>query len=107
MLVVDSDPYRRTFLIQMLIEAGRRVLMAGDGAESQAMLSHLAARVDAVIVSPTLNDMSGPELVRTLRADWPDQRLVLIASDASEPCPLGAEHLLRPITREKLIALLG
>jgi DNA-binding NtrC family response regulator len=106
-LVVDSDPYRRTFLVQMLMEAGRRVLMAGTGAEARAMLSSLGPRVEAVIVSPALADTSGPELVQELRAERPGQRFVLIANEPSEPTIAGVERLIRPITSEKLAALLG
>ncbi len=103
MLVVDSDAYRRTFLVQMLMETGRRVLMAGSEAEARSILSSLGARVDTVMVSPS---PAGPELVRRLRAEWPKHRFVLIASDPSEPVPNGAAQLIRPITRDKLSALL-
>ncbi len=106
-LVVDSDSYRRTFLVQMLMETGRRVLMAGDGAEARAILSHLAARVDAVIVSPVLADGSGAALIAALLAEGAEQRLVLVANDRSEAVPAGAAQLVRPLTRDKLQQLLG
>jgi DNA-binding NtrC family response regulator len=106
-LVVDSDPYRRTFLVQMLMETGRRVLMAGSGTEARGILSHLATRVDAVIVSSSLAEGSGADLVRALHSEWPAPRFLLVANQPSEAVPDGAVQLVRPITRDKLQALLG
>ena len=105
--MVDSDPYRRTFLVQMLMETGRRVLMAGSGTEARGILSHLATRVDAVIVSSSLNDGSGIELLRVMRGEWPEQRFLLVTNQTSDLAPDGVPQLVRPITREKLLALLG
>jgi CheY-like chemotaxis protein len=105
-LVVDSDPYRRTFLVQMLMETGRRVLMAGSGEGARGILSHLATRVDAVIVSSSLDEESGIEVVRQLRQEWPDPLYLLATGQPFDPAAEGVPQLVRPITREKLLALL-
>ncbi len=104
-LVVDGDPHRRVFMVQLLIELGFRVLMAGTAAEALGILASLSARVDAVIVSPVLPDLSGALLASEVVAGYPGRR-VLLTGGGDEPVPAGVGTLSKPLTRDKLLAAL-
>ncbi len=104
-LVVDGDPHRRVFLAQILIELGRRVLMAGSAAEAETMLHTLGRRVDAVLISQQLGDTPGRDLAARLLASG--SRMVTLVGGEEESAPAGVRLLRRPVTRDKLSTLLA
>ncbi len=104
-LVVDSDPQRRVFLVQILMELGLRVLMAGTAAEAEKMLLSLGRRVDAVMISPQLNDRPGRELAIRFAAEEGGPMVLLVGGVGEESAPPGISLLRRPVTRDKLSAL--
>lgn len=107
-LVVDSDPYRRVFMVQLLTELGVRVLMAGDAAEARAMVTTLGARIGAVVISAAVDGVAGVQLASELAAEPGDRRVLLVteAGAATQDLPAGVRALSKPLTRDKLVELL-
>ena len=115
-LVIDDSRAMRAIIIGMLRDAGFETAEAGDG---EAALVHLrAAAVDLVVVDWHLPGMTGPEIVRAIRAEpaWSGARVLMITTEVDparvrEALEAGAqEFLMKPFTadhvRDKL-ALLG
>src|ERR1700676_892238 len=66
-LVVDDSPVYRALLVNLLHEAGHRLLEAADGAEGLAIVRD--QRPNLVISDILMPTMDGYEFVRQIRAD--------------------------------------
>jgi CheY-like chemotaxis protein len=88
--VEDEAPLRG--LIQFWLEdAGYRVLLAADGAEGLAMAR--AERPDLVITDAMMPNLSGDELVETMRGD-PDLCTIPIVMATAAASPLRVERMM-------------
>jgi len=109
MLVEDDDSIRR-LLGAALRRNGYQVLEAANGQEA---IDHFAEHRDAVnllITDVRMPQMTGPELIRTLRASKPDLKVLCISGCvATVPAELAAEVsvLQKPFSRQELIAEVG
>ena len=115
-LVVDDSRAMRAILAGILGEAGFQTEEAGDGEAALAALR--AAAADLVVVDWHLPGMSGPELVRAIRAQpaWSAVRVLMVTTEVDparvrEALDAGAqEYLMKPFSAEQLrdkLALLG
>jgi DNA-binding response OmpR family regulator len=104
LLVVDDDRATREGLARLLTDAGYRILTA-DSFE-RAVETLKSAAPDLIIVDVRLGDFNGLQLIATAPA--PVRAIVVtgyadpvLERDARQ---LGAEYLVKPITRESLLA---
>ena len=115
-IVVDDSRAMRAILAGILRDAGFETDEAGDG---QAALDALrAGAADLVLLDWHLPGMSGPEVVRAIRAvpSWSAVRVLMVTTEVDparirEALDAGAqEYLMKPFTADHLrdkLALLG
>jgi len=76
-LIVDDHAAIRNLIRTVLEEAGYRILEAGDAKEVVAHLGE--AKIHLVITDSNLPGQSGGELVKTVKAQHPDIKLILMS----------------------------
>lgn len=115
-LVVDDSRAMRAIVAGILKDAGFEIAEAGDGPAALAALRTSTA--DLVVVDWHLPGMTGPEIVRAIRAEpaWGGVRVLMVTTEVDphrvrEALEAGAqEYLMKPFTadhvRDKL-ALMG
>jgi two-component system, chemotaxis family, chemotaxis protein CheY len=115
-LVVDDSRAMRAIIAGMLRENGFEVAEAGDGEAALAGLR--AAAADLVVLDWHLPGMTGPEVVRAIRAEpaWSAVRVLMITTEVDpdrvrEALDAGAqEYLMKPFTADHIrdkLTLLG
>lgn len=106
-LVVDDQPNVRATVSYLLEQEGYRVRRAASGEEALALLEQQP--FDLALIDLRMASMDGLELLRRIRAKWPDVAVILMTAYASIPTAvdaikLGAAHYLeKPFTKEKLL----
>jgi PAS domain S-box-containing protein len=110
-LVVDDNAAMLKATVRILEHGGYEVTQAIDGAE--ALRQVRALRPDLVLLDVMLPDISGPEIVRQMRAEpeLADISLVLLSSQQTGPeqqssgLDAGADgYIARPIANQELLA---
>ena len=91
-LVVEDDIQLRGLVERILLRAGHRVLLAGDGATAFAMLAEHGDSLSAAYLDLTLPDMRGERVLERLRERHPTMRVVLTSGEdpPATPLPLDA-----------------
>ena len=108
-LVEDEAPIRR-LLGTTLRRNGYQVLEAATGQEAIDRFAEHPDAVNLLITDVRMPQMTGPELIRTLRASKPDLKVLCISGCvATVPSELAAEIsvLQKPFSRQELIAEVG
>ena len=107
-LVVDDEPRLRQVIIHLMRNDGFRCFEAGDGAEALAVLErHPATLVLSDIRMPR---MDGIELLRQVRARYPETAVILLTAVADVECAvscfaIGAlDYLTKPFNLEEVRA---
>jgi two-component system, NtrC family, response regulator AtoC len=104
-LVADSDPTPAEALCRALSGDGIECRRATSVAELLQMLDDLP--IDVVVVDPALEQSDDPDLLATLRTQWPSLPVVLATADANmvralEAVRTGAAELVaKPIVLEE------
>ena len=95
LIVVDDDSFTRELYSTILESEGYEVLMAKDGLEALALLTEPLP--DLIITDVHMPRMSGPELIATVRREFPQIRVLVISSDPDGQLPPDAavDGLLR------------
>jgi CheY-like chemotaxis protein len=83
LLVEDDDGVRR-LTCRMLEQYGYQVMPAADGAEALQLLSGLVPGVDAVVSDVVMPGIGGMELIRELRARWPELPVLFLSGYPGE-----------------------
>ncbi len=110
-LVVDDDESLRRVTQMQLEEAGYEVFTAGDAAQSLQMLDQVAPAL--VITDQKMPGMSGIELLRQLRSEYPDTSVILITAfgtvhTAVEAMKAGAyDYITKPIDYDELLLVVA
>jgi two-component system chemotaxis response regulator CheY len=115
-LVVDDSRAMRAIIAGILRDLGFETAEAGDG--TAALDGLRAGPADLVVLDWHLPGMSGPEIVRAIRAEpaWNAVRVLMITTEVDparvrEALEAGAqEYLMKPFTADHIrdkIALLG
>jgi DNA-binding response OmpR family regulator len=106
LLIVDDDAATREGLAQMLAGAGYRVITADTFARAQQSLK--TNKPDLLIADVRLGDFNGLQLIAT--SPFPIRAIVVTGfADAAlerDARQLGAEYLIKPITRAALLDLI-
>ena len=82
-LLVEDDPAVRTFATVLLTRHGYHVYAAGNGRQALEINARLDGRFDLVLTDVVMPDMDGPELVRYLRAERDQVRVLYMSGHAS------------------------
>jgi CheY-like chemotaxis protein len=77
-LIVEDHQSNREMMARMLSEAGYRVQAAGDGPEALALLT--GRRADLYVVDYLMPSMNGPELVRRIRQQHADAKVLYVTA---------------------------
>ena len=107
-LIVDDEPRLRQVLVHLMRNEGFSCLEAGNGEEA---LVHLRQRQVTLVMSDLrMPRMDGLELLRELRANWPDTAVVMITAvadvETAVSClAMGAmDYLTKPFHLEEVRA---
>jgi DNA-binding response OmpR family regulator len=109
-LAVDDQRYFRELITGLLTQEGYEVRAAGSGEEAVQILGR--ERFDVIVTDLVMPGMSGSDLVRRIKAEDPEQDVVVVTGvvdvrSAVDAMKLGAsEYLLKPFDREALAAAL-
>jgi two-component system, cell cycle sensor histidine kinase and response regulator CckA len=109
-LVVDDIRLARRIAVRILSEEGYRVLEADGADEALEVLSEARGRVDLVVLDVVMPKGDGVALTNTIRAEWPDQRLLYMSAHPAEILArhglkdLNVPFLAKPYTRVELLA---
>ena len=99
LLIIDDDPGIRTFLREVLEDAGYAVRLAGNGREGFRLFQTNAA--DLVITDVLMPEQDGLDVTMALRRLSPETRIVAISGGTAEfdyldvAKELGAHRTLR------------
>ena len=111
-LVVDDVGIVRQLAFRLLSEAGLRVFEAASAAEAMEVLEMARGRVDLILVDVILGEVNGVDLVRLIRQEWPESRIVFMSAHPAEVLVReGLDNpnvmfLAKPFTRDELFAVI-
>lgn len=107
-LVVDDDLLIGAATTAMLEDLGHNVLESTSGARALDMLRS-GTKVDLVITDQAMPNMTGTELARMIRQDWPDLPIVLATGygDLPNSEDPGLPRLSKPYRQEELAATIA
>jgi CheY-like chemotaxis protein len=75
-LAVDDDPLVLMNTAAMLEDLGHTVMQASSGDKALAILNE-GAKIDVLITDQAMRHMTGLELAKAIKADWPNVPIVL------------------------------
>ena len=113
-LVIDDEEKVGALLCRFLERGEHTTAVARNGKEGLRL--YLENPADLVIVDIFMPDMDGLEVIRTLRKETPECRVIAISGGGQMGMPdflptarkLGAQHVLKkPIRGEELLAIVG
>ena len=110
-LIVDDERLIRTSLVRAITRLGHEVEAAGSIAEARRAAD--TTRFDLVVLDLKLSDGSGIDLLRHLRTDSPETKVVMITAHGSvetavEAMKLGAyDFVKKPFELDELLATVG
>ena len=110
-LVVDDEPRLRQVLVHLMRHDGFRCFEAGDGADAIALLERQP--VSLLISDMRMPRVDGIELLKQVRARWPDTAVVMITAvadvEVAVSClAMGAmDYLTKPFHLEEVRARIG
>ena len=101
-LVVDDEPLIRQLLRTYLERAGHVVMEAGDGRDALAVFAK--DRPDLVVTDNAMPKLTGAAMVRELRKEAPETKVLVMSGFPEETTLLDVHRLLpKPFTREAFI----
>ena len=107
-LLVEDDRELRNVGVRVLTKAGFNVLAAEDAIEAAGVLTQ--EHVDLLVADILLPGLSGTELAREVRQQYPDVRILFVSGSHHEPAldsidlVESAVFLPKPYTPDQLIA---
>lgn len=99
-LIIDDDRLNQAVLQRSLVEAGFHVRLASEGKRGMELIQEDVP--DLVLLDYRLPDTDGLQLLRTLRASFPDMALVFMTAYGSEEVAVEAlrsgadDYLIKP-----------
>jgi two-component system chemotaxis response regulator CheY len=113
-LVIDDSRTVRAIIGKVLRELGMEVAEAGNGREGLDQLRRPPA-VELVLVDWNMPEMNGLEFIQAVRAlrEFDPVRIMMVTTETEQEQVLRAleaganEYLMKPFSREVLVAKLG
>jgi CheY-like chemotaxis protein len=106
-LLAEDEPLLRELGETILTQAGYRIQTAPNAEELKKFVAEHDGKIDLLLTDVVMPGMSGPELVRLVRARWPDVRVLYMsgyADDEIEDLDRDAGFLQKPFTPMELTA---
>jgi two-component system, cell cycle sensor histidine kinase and response regulator CckA len=106
-LLAEDEPLLRELGETILTQAGYKILTAPNAEELKKFVAEHDGKVDLLLTDVVMPGMSGPELVRLVRARWPEVRVLYMsgyADDEIEDLDRDAGFLQKPFTPMELTA---
>ena len=109
-LVIEDDDSMRMMFQQMLERAGHEVVEAREGDE--AFMRCRQGAVDLIITDLIMPQRSGFEIIRGLKREFPDLKIIAVTGWGRHLLPLardsGADRMFeKPIGQDDLIGAVG
>jgi two-component system chemotaxis response regulator CheY len=111
-LIVDDSFYMRTMLKNMLTDAGYEVV--GEAANGQQALEMAAeTKPDLITLDVILPDNTGLDVLKGIRAEQPDVKVVMCSAVGqeiivNEALESGATaYIVKPFSEEKVLEIVG
>jgi PAS domain S-box-containing protein len=102
-LAVDDDPLVLTNTLAMLEELGHTAIAASSGRMALETLRS-ADSIDLVVTDQIMPDMTGVELAKAIRAEWPKLSVILATGFAETPSgSVALPRLPKPFTQADLV----
>ncbi len=83
-LLVEDEDAVRSFAARALGQRGYHVLQASTGVEALDVFSNYDGDVDLVVSDVVMPEMDGPTLMKRLRVDHPDLKIIFISGYAED-----------------------
>ena len=109
-LVLEDDPNLLNLSKHLLSKLGYSVLTAGNSQEAMACFHEHGAGIKLLLTDVVMPDKSGPEVVRELRQNLPDLKVIYMSGYAEERAQLqdamreGAAFLAKPFSLPTIAA---
>jgi len=81
-LLVDDEVTVRTYVRRLLQLNGYQVLEAADGVDALALLRKLSGTIDVLVTDVKMPRLTGKELVKVVKTEFPNIPVVFISSDS-------------------------
>ena len=108
LLLVEDESIIRHLTSLILKQQGYNVLDAPDGSEALSICTELPKPVDMVITDVVMPRMGGVELVRKLKVDWPQVKVLYMSGYTDNPLvddrdsKAGIQYLQKPFNLSTL-----
>jgi two-component system cell cycle sensor histidine kinase/response regulator CckA len=106
-LLAEDEPLLRELGETILTQAGYKILTAPNAEALKSFVAEHKGKIDLLLTDVVMPGMSGPELVRLVRARWPEIRVLYMsgyADDEIEDLDRDAGFLQKPFTPAELTA---
>jgi CheY-like chemotaxis protein len=101
-LAVDDDPLVLTNTVAMLEELGHTAIEASSGRRALEILRDDNS-IDVVVTDQVMPGMTGAELAKTIREEWPKLYIILATGFAEMPADgIALPRLSKPFTQAEL-----
>jgi two-component system, cell cycle sensor histidine kinase and response regulator CckA len=100
-LLVEDEEAVRGLVREILVRAGYRVLVAGDGIEALALSREFAEPIHLLLTDVIMPGMDGRELAERMKITRPDTRILFMSGYAEPPIPDDV-LLQKPVTPDAL-----
>lgn len=107
LLVVEDRKAVRELVQQALEGVGYTVVVASTGVEGLEATRARSGAIDLVLSDVVMPEMSGPEMAREIRREWPEMRFLFMSGHPEEAEALAkklsdAEILMKPVLPSEL-----
>jgi two-component system, cell cycle sensor histidine kinase and response regulator CckA len=104
-LLAEDEPLLRELGQTILTQAGYKILTAPNADALKTFVAEHEGKIDLLLTDVVMPGMSGPELVKLVRARWPEVRVLYMsgyADDEIEDLDRDAGFLQKPFTPTEL-----
>jgi CheY-like chemotaxis protein len=101
-LIADDEDTIRSLMSLILTSAGHNVLAAINGLEAVALFRSYSSSIDLIITDLVMPVMDGYELVRLIRHQQPNAKIICMTGYSNRDYPEGTALLTKPFRPDEL-----